>query len=160
MTRETKRAIVIAIGALIFVAVVAVGLAAMFFIRATELTTADQPRADEVWRDIRGRFPDARPILEVREHQTATLTREPPPHPAARPLESIHIAAWDSGNARLFRMTLPFWVLRLKSGAITIGEGAYAQHLDLTVEQLERYGPSLLVDHQAPDGNRVLVWTE
>ena len=96
----------------------------------------------------------------MHDHETAVLTREPPANPALRRLESLHIAAWDSEDAGLFRMTLPFWLLRLKSGAITLGEDIHALRLDLTVEQLERFGPALLVDHEAPNGDRVLVWTE
>lgn len=161
MKKETKRAIVVVIGVLISLAVVGIGLAAILFILATEFTKADQPRADEVWQEIRGRFPGAQPILEVRDHETAALTREPPANPALRRLESLHIAAWDSDDTSLFRMTLPFWLLRLKSGAITIGEAVHAaQHLDITVEQLEQFGPSLVLDHEAANGDRVLVWTE
>jgi len=160
MKKETKRAIVVVIGLLISLSVVGIGLAAMFFIRATEFTKADRPRAEEVWQEIRGRFPGAEPLLEMHDHETAVLTREPPANPALRRLESLHIAAWDSEDAGLFRMTLPFWLLRLKSGAITLGEDIHALRLDLTVEQLERFGPALLVDHEAPNGDRVLVWTE
>jgi len=160
MKKETKRAVVVVIGVLICLAVVGIGLTVMFFVRSTEITEADRPRADEVWQEIRGRFPGARPVLEVRDHETAALTREPPATPVPRRLESLHIAAWDSRKASLFRMTLPFWLLRVKSGAITIGEDIAARRLDITVEQLEQFGPALLVDHEAPGGDRVLVWTE
>jgi hypothetical protein len=34
------------------------------------------------------------------------------------------------------------------------------EDLRLTVEDLERYGPTLIVDHKAPDGDRVLVWSK
>src|SRR2546422_10949711 len=122
MKKETKRTIVVVIGVLICLAVVGIGLTVMFFVRATDITQADRPRADEVWQEIRSRFPDARPVLEVRDHQTAALTRDPPADAVQRRLESLHIAAWDSRKTSLFRMTLPFWLLRLKAGAITVGE--------------------------------------
>ena len=34
------------------------------------------------------------------------------------------------------------------------------EDLRLSIEDLERYGPTLIVDHQAPDGQRVLVWSK
>jgi len=34
------------------------------------------------------------------------------------------------------------------------------EDLRLRVEDLERYGSALVVDHQSPDGERVLVWSE
>ena len=160
MKKRTTRTLIVA-GVLISLVIVAVGLSVILFVRATEFTTADQPRADEVWQGIRGRFPGAKPLLEMRDHETAVLTQEPPTNPALRRLESLHIAAWDSDDASLFQMTLPFWLLRLKSGSVTIGEAVHAaQHFDITVEQLERFGPSLVLDHEAPNGDRVLVWTE
>jgi hypothetical protein len=33
-------------------------------------------------------------------------------------------------------------------------------HVDVTVEQVERYGPTVLVDHEGAGGDRLLVWTE
>jgi hypothetical protein len=145
---------------LIGVAIVCVGLVVILFVRATEFATADEAQADAVWQEIRGRFANARPVLEMRAGETAVLSRDVPASPAERPLQSLHIAAWDRDDRGLFRMTVPFWLLRFKSGAITIGEAAYAHRLDITPEQLERFGPALLVDHEAPGGDRVLVWTE
>jgi hypothetical protein len=151
---------VIVVGVLIALAVVGVGLAVVLFMGTTEFSTADRSRADEVWREIRGRFGDTPPLLDVRDHERAVLSREPPASPAPRPLESLHIAAWDPEDASLFRMTLPFWLLRLKSGTFTIGEGTHARRLDVTVEDLERFGPALVVDHEDSRGDRVLVWTD
>ena len=34
------------------------------------------------------------------------------------------------------------------------------EDLRLTVEDLERYGPAVIVDHSAPDGERILVWSK
>ena len=33
------------------------------------------------------------------------------------------------------------------------------EDLRLSVEDLERYGPALIVDHKGKDGTRVLVWS-
>jgi hypothetical protein len=160
MKKRTTRTILIIVGVLIALAVVGVGLAVVLFMGTTEFSTADRSRADEVWREIRGRFRDAQPLLEVRDHETAVLSREPPTNPAHPPLESLNIVAWDAEDASLFRMSLPFWMLRLKSGTFTIGEGIHARRLDVTVEDLERFGPALVVDHEDSGGDRVLVWTE
>ncbi len=32
--------------------------------------------------------------------------------------------------------------------------------LKLTVEELERFGPTLIVDHKTSSGERVLVWSQ
>ena len=45
---------------------------------------------------------------------------------------------------------------------IRLGTGGDLQfeQLKLTAEELERYGPSLLLDHRGGTGQRVLVWTQ
>jgi hypothetical protein len=35
-----------------------------------------------------------------------------------------------------------------------------AGDLGLTVEELERFGPTLVMDHAGRDGDRLLIWTE
>ena len=34
------------------------------------------------------------------------------------------------------------------------------EDLKLTVEDLERFGPTLIVDHRSTSGERVLVWSQ
>jgi hypothetical protein len=34
------------------------------------------------------------------------------------------------------------------------------EDLKLTVEDLERFGPALIVDHRSGSGERVLVWSQ
>ena len=34
------------------------------------------------------------------------------------------------------------------------------EDLKLTVADLERYGPTLIIDQTSADGNRVLVWSQ
>jgi hypothetical protein len=34
------------------------------------------------------------------------------------------------------------------------------RQLNITIEQLEGYGPALLIDHEGRHGERVLVWQE
>jgi hypothetical protein len=67
----------------------------------------------------------------------------------------------DSG--RIERVTIPFWLLRLNLRGSTIdfnGARMDLEDLKLTVEDLERFGPTLLIDHANRDGERVLVWSQ
>jgi hypothetical protein len=40
------------------------------------------------------------------------------------------------------------------------GRSMDLEDLRLTVEDLERFGSILILDHRAPDGERVLVWSQ
>ena len=71
--------------------------------------------------------------------------------------------AFDPENGRVVSVEIPFWLLRLKlrGSAIDIdGHRMELEDLKLTVEDLERYGPALVVDHRVASGQRVLVWSQ
>lgn len=43
---------------------------------------------------------------------------------------------------------------------VNINEAEVEGTFDITVEEIERYGPALLVDHESPRGDRLLIWTD
>ena len=71
--------------------------------------------------------------------------------------------AFDPKDGRIVRVDIPFWLLRLKLRGSAIdfnGNRMELEDLKLTVEDLERYGPVLVVDHRAQTGQHVLVWSQ
>ena len=72
------------------------------------------------------------------------------------------VLAAKRDEQKLSRVTFPFWLLRMNDSPIDIfpdaGEEA-ALAVSLTVDDLKRYGPALLLDH-TEDGKQLLVWTE
>lgn len=162
MKRTHATILTAVIGVLAFLAIVGVSLGAWFFASAFEQETADEPAAAASFEGIRQRFAGSEPVLDVVEHEKAVLRRQPPAEPSTRRLERLQVMAWDPDDQGLSRVTLPFWLLRLKRGPIEMSSKVMVnQHqIDLTVEQVERYGPTLLLDHQAKGGDRLLIWTE
>ena len=58
---------------------------------------------------------------------------------------------------------VPFWLLRLKSGPIAFS--SYANGFDdrgvkLSVADIERRGPGIVLDVSEPNEGRVLIWAE
>jgi hypothetical protein len=162
MKRTHATILMAVIGVLAFVAIVGVSLGAWLFASAFERETADEPAAAASFDDVRQRFAGSNPVLSVVEDDKAVLTRQPPAEAPARPLERLQLMVWDPEDAGLSRVTLPFWLLRLKKGPLDVSSKVMVDHhqINLTVEQIERYGPALLLDHRARDGDRLLVWTE
>lgn len=162
MKKETVRTLLIVVGVLILIAILALGSAVWLFMRSFELGKADAASASQQFDEIRGRFGGVTPVLEVRDEEPV-ITRRPPAQPWGRRLTTMHVIAWDSEDDELVRIDLPFWLLRLKSGPIEIASDhtwMSDNDLGLTVEELERYGPTLILDHAARRGGRVMVWTE
>jgi hypothetical protein len=71
--------------------------------------------------------------------------------------------AFDPDDGRIVRVNVPFWLVRMKMSGATIdlnGKHMNLEDLRLSVEDLERFGPTLIVDHRNTTGERVLVWSQ
>lgn len=149
----------------ITLALVAIAGAGFYFVsRHIETRAATGAEAAQEFERIRARFGGRTPLVEldrdgqfVRAH-TDRLERDSTSTP-----DALHLIAFDPSDGRLVRFHLPFWLLRLRAGNTTIDLNGNRMNLDdlrLRVEDLERHGPALVVDHQSADGERVLVWSE
>ncbi len=79
------------------------------------------------------------------------------------PPEALNVIAFDPDDNRIVKVSIPFWLLRMKMKGTTIdfnGSQMDLEDLKLTVEDLERFGPTLIVDHASASGERVLVWSK
>lgn len=160
MKKETARALMIVVGLLVLLAVLGLGSALWLFTQSFEAGKADEQTAQAEFTRIRQQFADVEPILGMRDGEPVLVRR--PNRAAARVgLSVLHMIHWDPDDESFTRLDLPFWLLRLKSGPIEIGSDVgYQGELDLTVEDLERFGPTVVLDHTGTGGDRVLIWTE
>jgi hypothetical protein len=111
---------------------------------------------------VRERFANQKPLIELDERGHFLRANGNRPAGEHRP-NSLNIMAFDPDEGRVVRMDIPFWLLRLKMGGTRIGLGNDSIDLHdmrITIEDLERYGPTLIVDHKGRDGERVLVWSQ
>ena len=162
MKKETARTLMIVAGVVILLAIVGLGSAVWLFKRAVNVADADAKSAEQSFEEVRQRFGGVTPLLELRDDEP-TITRQPPEQTTGGRLTSLRIMAWDHDEKRLTHIDLPFFLLRLKKGPIEFAnhEKVFGRRpINLTVEQLERYGPTLVLDVQPPRGGHVIVWTE
>jgi hypothetical protein len=144
------------------VAIAAVGF--YFVSQHIETKPATAATAASEFEAVKAGFAGQKPLIELdrdgrflRSH-----TDRPAPAHAAVP-NDLHLLAFDPSDGRIVRFSIPFWLLRRRPGNATIdlnGSRMDLEDLRLTVEDLERYGPSVIVDHSAPDGERILVWSK
>jgi len=162
MKRSHATILMTVVGVLAFVGIVGLSLGAWFFASVFESDTADEPAATRSFDDVRRRFAGSQPVLAIVNDGEPVVRRQPPAAAPARPLDRLQLLAWDPDDDGLARVTLPFWFLRLKAGPIDFSSHVMVNHhhIDITVEQIERYGPTLLVDHEGRGGDRLLIWTE
>jgi hypothetical protein len=153
---------VVVIGVLCVVAIAGVGL--YFFSQHVETRSASPANAAHDFEQVKARFAGQKPLVELDEHGRylrSNTDRTAPPN--VRPPESINVMAFDPGDGRIVRLSIPFWLVRMKMRGATIdlnGKHMDLEDLRLTAEDLERFGPTLIVDHKNTTGERVLVWSQ
>jgi hypothetical protein len=146
------------------IALIAIAGAGMYFI-SQHIDTA-RTSGDDAQRAFEtARRPYKEPLFELDRFERVQLRRplRELPTSTTRP-QHLWILAWDPDDERLVKVSLPFWLLKMGRRNIDIGTNGHGgfqlEQLDLDMHELERIGPALIVDHRAPSGARVLIWTQ
>jgi len=150
---------------LVFIGLVAAGV--FFVVSQVRTEPASAASAEQTFAVARARFAGQEPVIEIQDHQgliRTRITREPPDDPVGPAPEAMHVMAYDPDEGRIVRVSLPFWLLRLGNrGSLRFSSSnthLSFENLHLTVDDLARYGPTLIVDQKMPRGERVLIWTQ
>jgi hypothetical protein len=150
------------------IVVIFLGIGAMIAITAyfseNMVVSASSAReADDEFEKIRQRFQGQAPLVELKDG-VARSVRDVSAGPASsQGLQTLHVLAWDSDEERLVAVAVPWWIVRLKSGPIrfsTYASGVDAVRVGLRPEDIERYGPGIILEGTGPRGERVLLWAE
>ena len=167
-----KTWISILIAAVIVVCVLAltvVGGTAFFIYRHVNAEFTNDQTAEQEFAAARVRFNDQQPLIEIARGEEPIVRRDliPSGGAKARKLETLRVLAYDDRAGKLVRVAIPFWLLRIlptHNLSFLNDEGIDvdidSERVRLTVDDLDRRGPGLLLDHKDRRGSQVLVWTE
>ncbi len=160
---------------------IVVALAVLLLVAATwwisslyENEQTDAAHASKAFAEVRARFPDLEPALEIRDAQLVVV-REPATEQSAILPAAAHILVWQPGERMLSRVRLPLWTSKIATEPLPLealagvgnqGLGALmdakrrGHELNIRISDLERYGRTLLLDGVTPDGKQVMMWNE
>jgi hypothetical protein len=165
-TKKTWIWIIVAFLGVCVVGILGVAGAGIYFVAShIETKTSTMAEAFQEFDRAKAMLGGQKPLFELDEREHPRLTRQLSAMPTSttKP-EYLWILAWDPDNeGRLIKLNLPFWLLRFGNRKIQVLDhesGFNFERLNLDVNELERVGPLLLVDHRARSGERVLVWTK
>jgi hypothetical protein len=172
MASNRKTWISILIAAVIIAGVLtlaAVGGTAYFIYRHVHAEFTNQRVADQEFTSARARFEGQQPLIEIRIDDEPVVHRDLIPatiRPGTK-LQALRVLAYDDRAGKLVRVSIPFWLLRmLPSRNLSflndqgIDVDIDSDRVRLTIDDLERRGPGLVLAHADRRGARVLVWTE
>jgi hypothetical protein len=128
------------------------------------LTETTEGGAQKEFETVRARFGDRLPLIELKDGRPVYTGGSPPAKRTdAAPIEHLYVLAWDPEENKLASFSIPFWLLRLKSGPIRFS--AYTAGFDddgvhLTPEDIEKFGAGIILDTTSRKGERVLLWAQ
>jgi hypothetical protein len=164
--RARKTWVSVVIAALIISALVIVGFVGGAYIFLSSHLHGQDVEPDQATAqlaEIRSKFAGATPLIEIASdgqpvlHKNATGER--------RAVNAFHVVQYDARAGHISRIDLPGWFVRAASagGRIRLANLGFSDDGDdvqrLTLEDLERHGPGLVLD-VSRRGGRVLAWTE
>jgi uncharacterized protein YneF (UPF0154 family) len=165
--RQTWVSVVIAIVIVIAImAISAVGGTAYFISRHVRTQFTAEPNAAEQFAQARARFAGQKPLIEIRRDDEPVMHRELAAGSSSTvKLSSLRVLAYDTRAQKLVRVSIPFWLLRLAptNKFSVLGDNGIdldSDRVHLTLDDLERRGPGLILDQADRRGSQVIVWTE
>ncbi len=136
------------------------GTSAYFVFRQLKMSTATEEAVTKDFDAIRSRF-GARPaLIEVTDPRGRDFKINRPDQPDGRAITTLHVLTWTQEDGQVFRTEVPLWLMRFSSINILSHLGLTPERFSLTVRDIERYGPGIIVDFRRPGQNRVLLWAE
>jgi len=158
--------ITIILGVLVLFTVLGVGcvvLTVSWFRQNMNITETSEEAAMKELDAIRERFPGQQPLIQMIDGRPQYTVERATQASSQTTLTSVHISAFDQDEGHLVHFSLPFWLLRMKSGPIRIS--AYQQGWDdrgvsFRVEDIEKHGPGIIVDVTQGREGRVVIWAE
>jgi hypothetical protein len=151
------------LGGLALTAVAAVALAATgayFVFRDMETRAGSEAEAVQAIDAVKARFGSRPPLVEIIDPQRADIRINRPVEVSASRVDTIHVVNWKSDTGELIRADIPLWLMRFSTVNIASQLGIAPAKFRLTVSDVERYGPGIVVDYGSQGAFRVLVWVD
>ena len=147
--------------------VVGVGIGVVVLLQSSvRISRAAPADAASRFAALQKRFSSERALMEIATNggkRRLVVHRNALPDSPA-PIAVVRGLAWHESNRTLAEVRLPFWFVRMKLAG---GRGTLGALLptgwdlvQLEPDDLVRHGPGLLLDEQAANGDRLLLWAE
>jgi hypothetical protein len=145
-----------------------VAFAAIFFYFAHHHSKHVSAQAAEAeFQLLRDRFAGQKPLLDMDERRASI---DMSAQATAAPLHAFHTMIFDTrGGERLVQVTMPYRFGRLlgRGGFRWLGELTFLddtefdpEPIHLSLDQVARHGPGLVVDYRHASGGQFIAWVE
>jgi len=160
--RSWLRPILLSVGLLAALGLVATSV---LFIRWTETSVALPAEAQAAFDQALIEAGGGPAYVTISNNGPTVINHELEPSEPA-PFNKLILLAWSPRDEKIMRQEYPYWFVRLKlSSSLNLGTMISVlrrdwQQLDLSISlaDLKRRGPGLVLDHRRKDGARIMLW--
>jgi hypothetical protein len=146
-----------------FIAVGAIAVTISWFRNNMVVSQTGEDAAMQQFDEVRAKYPGQQPLLQMIEGRPQFSPERADRGVDRTPLNSLHVLAYDRDEGKIVTFSLPFWLLRMKSGPIRISayqQGWNDNGVAFRIEDIERHGPGIVADVTERPKGRVLVCAE
>ena len=148
--------------ALIAVAVAVLAATGAYFVfrHMEKRTGSSEIEAAQAIEAVKTRFGPRPPLVEIVDPQRADIRINRPADASPARVDTIHVVNWKRETGELMRFEIPLWLMRFSTLNILSQLGIAPARFRLTVSDIERYGPGVVVDYGVQGSFRMLVWVD
>jgi hypothetical protein len=156
---QTRTRVVLSLAAVAVVGIVALmGTGAFIVLRNLRITRPPASAMDAHFNDVRHRFPPRPPLIEIDDPLRGRVhVNHPPDSAPLQRLDRFEILAWQAEEGKLVQTRAPIWMMRFSTLNLLSEFGLAPGSMRLTVDDVQRYGPGVVLDFTSPKGDRALV---
>jgi hypothetical protein len=143
---------------LAFAALAATG--AYFVFRHMDRHASAESDAVQAFDAVKARFGPRPPLVEIVDPARGDIRINRPVESSPVRVDTFHIVNWKRDGSQLMRTDVPVWLLRFSTLNIASQLGIAPARFRLTVDDIQRYGPGIVVDYGSPGSFRVLLWVD
>jgi len=135
------------------------GTGAYYFFRHLDATPSTEAETLKAFDVQRAKFGTRQPLLEIVDPASADIRINRTTHPEGRRASTMHIISWNA-EGETVRTDMPLWLMRFSSINILSKLGIAPEKFRLTIDDVERYGPGIVVDFRQPGRIAAMVWVD
>jgi hypothetical protein len=136
------------------------GMSSYVVLRHMEMRSGTEAEAVREFDEIKKRFAGRQPLVEMTGPQARDIRINRLVHPQGLRAKTLYVVTWSADDDRVLRTDVPLWLMRFSTLNILSSLGVAPDQFRLTVVEIERYGPGLVVDYRRPAQTHVLIWVE
>jgi hypothetical protein len=146
---------------LLAVALAALGATSAYFVlRHMEKRAGSEAEVVQEVDTLKARFGSRPPLIEIVDPRMGDVRINRPLEAPAAQVDTIHVIHWKSETGEVSRTDFPLWLMRFSTLNIASQLGIAPEKFRLTVSDVQRYGPGIVVDYGSQGAFRVLIWVD